>query len=226
MKKEDVRKLYTTPVGAPAFVKGPHRFTNREYLNIVYRTDRDALLKVVPEPLEIDEPLVRFGVMKMPDSTGYGVTSNPAKQPSSCRNVETSGDVSDNLPQLTPVEVSAYPKLVQRSSSSLGRWLAHWTMEELRSRPRWLQHSPLDLEGARRKLQPDIYAQVMPGYTGPWVCVSLRTQITNLTIKGPGLPRHLTVVRARAPRCGPAVREVVWPSIFLRTLFSAGNDGL
>ena len=71
MKKDDVRKLYTTPVGASAFVKGPHRFTNREYLNIVYRTDREALLKVVPEPLEIDEPLVRFEVMKMPDSTGY-----------------------------------------------------------------------------------------------------------------------------------------------------------
>src|ERR1700677_935276 len=72
MKKEDVLKQYTTPTGAPAFVPGPHRFTSREYLNITYRTDRDALVKQVPEPLEVDEPLVRFEVMNMPDTTGYG----------------------------------------------------------------------------------------------------------------------------------------------------------
>src|SRR5260370_40290491 len=71
MQQEDVLKQYTTPTGAPAFVPGPHRFTSREYLNITYRTDRDALQKQVPEPLEADEPLVRFEVMNMPDTTGY-----------------------------------------------------------------------------------------------------------------------------------------------------------
>src|SRR5436309_1399253 len=72
MKKEDVVRQYTTPIAAPAFVQGPHRFKRREYLNITYRTDREALAKLVPEPLEIDQPLVRFEVMKMPDTTGYG----------------------------------------------------------------------------------------------------------------------------------------------------------
>src|SRR6202167_6452666 len=72
MKKEDVLKQYTTPPGAPAFVPGPHRFTSREYLNITYRTDRDALVKQVPEPLQVDEPLVLFEVMNMPDTTGDG----------------------------------------------------------------------------------------------------------------------------------------------------------
>ena len=46
------------------FPRGPYRFHNREYLNITYRTDADALRAVVPEPLEIDEPLVRFEVMQ------------------------------------------------------------------------------------------------------------------------------------------------------------------
>jgi len=72
MKKEDVVRQYTTPIAAPAFVQGPHRFKRREYLNITYRTDGEALAKLVPEPLEIDQPLVRFEVMKMPDTTGYG----------------------------------------------------------------------------------------------------------------------------------------------------------
>ena len=74
MKKEDVLKQYTTPIAAPAFVQGPHRFRRREYLNITYRTDREALARLVPEPLEIDQPLVRFEVMKMPDTTGYDRT--------------------------------------------------------------------------------------------------------------------------------------------------------
>src|SRR3981189_1854996 len=72
MKKEDVTKRKTTPTGAPAFVPGPHRFTSREYLNITYRTDREALVKQVPEPLEVDEPLVRFAAMNIPDTTGSG----------------------------------------------------------------------------------------------------------------------------------------------------------
>lgn len=45
---------------APAYPPGRYRFVDREYMNIVYRTDPDALREVVPEPLEIDEPLVRF----------------------------------------------------------------------------------------------------------------------------------------------------------------------
>ena len=65
MKKEDVLKQYTTPIAAPAFVQGPHRFRRREYLNITYRTDHDALSKMVPEPLEVDQPLVRFEVLTL-----------------------------------------------------------------------------------------------------------------------------------------------------------------
>jgi acetoacetate decarboxylase len=42
MKREDVLRQYTTPIAAPAFVQGPHRF-RRRYLNITYRTDREAL---------------------------------------------------------------------------------------------------------------------------------------------------------------------------------------
>lgn len=40
--------------------------------SIVYRSDPEALRRVVPEPLEIGEPLVRFEVIRMPDSTAVG----------------------------------------------------------------------------------------------------------------------------------------------------------
>ena len=39
---------------------------------ITYRTDRAALEKVVPKPLEIVDPVVKYEFIRMPDSTGFG----------------------------------------------------------------------------------------------------------------------------------------------------------
>ena len=63
---------FAMPLTSPAFPRGPYRFKNREFLVITYRTDTDALRAVVPEPLEISDPLVRYEFMRMPDSTGFG----------------------------------------------------------------------------------------------------------------------------------------------------------
>ena len=60
------------PATSPAFPCGPYRFVHREFMVITYRTDIDALRAVVPEPLEVVEPLVRYEFIRMPDSTGFG----------------------------------------------------------------------------------------------------------------------------------------------------------
>jgi acetoacetate decarboxylase len=39
---------------------------------ITYRTDPQKLRALVPEPLEVDEPVVKFEFIRMPDSTGFG----------------------------------------------------------------------------------------------------------------------------------------------------------
>ena len=73
MKIEDVRKTaFAMPLTNPSFPPGPYRFYNREYIIITYRTDIEALRAVVPEPLEIVEPLVKYEFIRMPDSTGFG----------------------------------------------------------------------------------------------------------------------------------------------------------
>jgi acetoacetate decarboxylase len=73
MHECDVReRAFAMPLTAPAFPPGPYRFVNREYLIITYRTDIDRLRAVVPAPLEVDEPLVKFEFIRMPDSTGFG----------------------------------------------------------------------------------------------------------------------------------------------------------
>jgi acetoacetate decarboxylase len=60
------------PLTSPAFPRGPYRFVNREFLIVTYRTDLDALRAVVPEPLEVVEPIVKYEFIRMPDSTGFG----------------------------------------------------------------------------------------------------------------------------------------------------------
>ena len=73
MKIEDVRKnAFAMPLTNPSFPPGPYRFYNREYIIITYKTDMEALRAVVPEPLEIVEPLVKYEFIRMPDSTGFG----------------------------------------------------------------------------------------------------------------------------------------------------------
>jgi len=73
MKEDEVRaKAFAMPFTSPAFPCGPYRFVNREFLIITYRTDPDRLRAVVPEPLEVAEPLVKYEFIRMPDSTGFG----------------------------------------------------------------------------------------------------------------------------------------------------------
>lgn len=66
------RTAFAMPLTSPAFPPGPYRFINREYLIVSYRTDLDALRAVVPEPLQITDPIVKYEFIRMPDSTGFG----------------------------------------------------------------------------------------------------------------------------------------------------------
>lgn len=63
---------FAMPPTSPAYPLGPYRFVDREYFIIRYRTDPDALRRVVPEPLEVIDPVVNYEFIRMPDSTGFG----------------------------------------------------------------------------------------------------------------------------------------------------------
>src|ERR1700719_5414607 len=73
MNQDEVRAgAYAMPLTSPAFPIGPYRFVNREFLIITHRTDPQKLRELVPEPLQVEEPLVKFEFIRMPDSTGFG----------------------------------------------------------------------------------------------------------------------------------------------------------
>jgi len=73
MKEHEVRdRAFAMPLTQPAYPRGPYRFVDREYFIITYRTDPEKLRALVPEPLEIEAPLVKYEFIRMPDSTGFG----------------------------------------------------------------------------------------------------------------------------------------------------------
>lgn len=73
ISEDDVRaRAYAMPLTSPAFPPGPYRFFNREFFIITYRTDPEALAEVVPAPLEVGDPIVKYEFIRMPDSTGFG----------------------------------------------------------------------------------------------------------------------------------------------------------
>jgi acetoacetate decarboxylase len=73
MKEGEIReRAFAMPFTSPAFPPGPYRFIDREYMILTYRSDPERLRAVLPEPLELAEPLVKYEFIRMPNSTGFG----------------------------------------------------------------------------------------------------------------------------------------------------------
>lgn len=73
MKEGEIREhAFAMPFTSPAFPRGPYRFIDREYMIITYRSDPDRLRALLPEPLELAEPVVKYEFIRMPNSTGFG----------------------------------------------------------------------------------------------------------------------------------------------------------
>jgi len=73
LKIADIKaNAFAMPFVSPSYSKGPYHFVNREFLIISYRTDAKKLREMVPEPLTIDDPIVSYEFIRMPDSSGFG----------------------------------------------------------------------------------------------------------------------------------------------------------
>jgi acetoacetate decarboxylase len=82
MTENEVKaRAFAMPLTSPAFARPPYRFVNREYLIVTYRTDPAALGALIPAPLEMAEPIVKYEFIRMPDSTGFGDYTDHALAP-------------------------------------------------------------------------------------------------------------------------------------------------
>lgn len=73
MTADEIRqRAFAMPIDNPAYPPGPYLFVDREYLVITYRTNPDALARIIPAPLEMTDPVVKYEFIRMPNSTGFG----------------------------------------------------------------------------------------------------------------------------------------------------------
>ncbi|GHF44220.1 acetoacetate decarboxylase [Amycolatopsis bartoniae] len=231
MKAEDVRRRLSTPLTGPAFPPMSPRFTDREYLNIVYRTDPEALRAAVPEPLEVGEPLVRFEVMRMGDVTGYG----PYTEAGQAIQVSFEGERGEYLHAMyldnfaataSGREVSAYPKTIGSPRLFVEHGALVGTLDygsqRVATATMGYRHQPLDLAEAKAQITvPTFMLKIIPGYSGaPRVSELVRTEITDITVKGAwtGPARLQLFEHVLAPLADLPVLEVVSASHILTDL--------
>ncbi|EWC60639.1 Acetoacetate decarboxylase [Actinokineospora spheciospongiae] len=218
----DIVAAGTTPLTAPPYARVRRRFTDREYLNVVYRTDPDALRRVVPEPLEVEDDLVRFEVMRMGDVPGFG----PYTECGQAIPVSFDGERGEYLHAMyldsfagtaAGRESSAYPKGPGKPALRVEEGALVGTLDvgslRVAAATMAYKHRPMDLAEAGAQITvPTFMVKIVAGYgPRPQVCDLVRTRITDVVVheawSGPA--RLHLFEHVLAPLADLPVREVV-----------------
>ncbi|KNB52797.1 acetoacetate decarboxylase [Streptomyces caatingaensis] len=225
MRAHDVARLFTTPVDSPAYAPTRYRFTDREYLTLTYRTDPGALRRIVPEPLAVADPLVRFEVIRMPDVTGLGDYTE-AGQLITVEHGGKRGEFNlamyvDSVPAISSGrELSAYPKKFGSPSLYVDSDTLVGTLDygslRVATATMGYKHHPMDPDEARAELcTPMFMVKTALHYDGtPRVCELVRTRIEDVTVKSAfhGPAALQLFAHALAPMADLPVLEVVGAS--------------
>ena len=217
-----VKRAYAMPLTNPSFPPGPYRFFDREYVIITYRTTRETLEAVVPAPLEIDEPLVKYEFIRMPDSTGFGDYTEtgqviPVKYKGQHGGYVHSMYLDDDAPIAGGRELWGFPKklaspkIAVESDVLVGT--LHYGSVLCASATMGYKHRPVDHDAVLQAMKaPNFMIKIIPHVDGsPRICELVRYCLEDITLKeawtGPaalGLFPHALADVARLP-----VREVV-----------------
>ena len=222
MKIDDVRRTaYSMPLTNPSFPRGPYRFFNREYFVTTYRTDPDALAAVVPEPLEVAEPVVKYEFIPCPFDRLRRLHRDRAGDP---------GPLQGRRGRLRPFDVSGrrgadrrWPRAVGISQETGLAEIAvesdvlvgtlHYGSVLCASATMGYKHRPVDHDAVLKGMKtPNFMLKIIPHVDGtPRICELVRYCLEDITLKeawsGPaalGLFPHALADVARLP-----VREVV-----------------
>lgn len=216
------RRAFAMPFTSPAFPCGPYRFVNREFLIITYRTDPDALAAVVPEPLEVTEPLVHFEFIRMPDSDGFGDYTEAGQVIPVSFNGTRGAYVhamylDDGPPILGGRELWGFPKklaepkLEVRKETLVGELSANGV--PVATGTMGYKHADLSADDVMPALTaPNFLLKILPHVDGTArVCELVRYHMVDITLKGAWTgPAALQLyAHALAPVSDLPVREVV-----------------
>ncbi|MCC2644805.1 MAG: acetoacetate decarboxylase, partial [Burkholderiales bacterium] len=182
---------------SPSYPPIEFKFTNREFLIIAYETDIDALREVVPEPLEVYDPIVKFEFIKMPDSVGFGdYTESGQVIPVKFNGKKGSYVHSMYLDDLAPIvagrEIWGFPKKLANPKLEIsGDTLVgtlNYNKQSVAIGTMGYKYQELDIKDLKTKIEqePNYLLKILPDVDGTTarVCELVEYHIKNLTIKG------------------------------------------
>lgn len=195
--KEIQEKAFAMPFSSPSYPPIEFKFTNREFLIITYETDIDALRAIVPEPLEVNDPIVKFEFIRMPDSAGFGDYTEAGQViPVKFKGVHGSYVHSMYLDVLAPIVAGreiwgfpkklATPKLAVSGDTLVGT--VRYNDQPIALGTMGYKYKELDIKELQKKMEqePNYLLKILPDVDGQTarVCELVEYHIKNLTVKG------------------------------------------
>jgi acetoacetate decarboxylase len=223
MREGEVReRAFAMPLTSPAYPIGPYRFYHREFLIITYRTDPQKLRALVPEPLKVEEPLVKFEFIRMPDSTGFGDYSECGQVVPISFQGRKGGYthcmfLNDHPPIAGGRELWGFPKKLAQPTLKTEIDTLVGTLDYGPQRiaigTMGYKHKQADLAAVKASLAaPNFLLKIMPHVDGtPRICELVEYHLTEVDLKGCWTgPAQLTLFsHALAPLAELPVLEVV-----------------
>jgi acetoacetate decarboxylase len=223
MTEDEIRRgAYAMPFTSPAYPVGPYRFVNREFMIITYRTDPAKLRAVVPAPLEVTEPLVKYEFIRMPDSTGFGDYTESGQVIPVRLGDQHGGYVhamflDDDPPIAGGRELWGFPKKLAQPVLRVERDTLLGTLDyggvRIATGSMGYKHRALPEDRLRAALaEPGFLLKIISHVDGsPRICELVRYFLTDVVVKGGWTgPAALSLApHALAPVAELPVREVV-----------------
>ena len=216
------KNAFAMPFTNPSYPRGPYRFVNREYMIISYRTDPDSLRAVVPAPLEIGDPIVKYEFIRMPDSTGFGDYTEsgqviPVTLDGIAGGYVHSMYLNDDAPIAGGREIWGFPKKLADPSLRTEKDTLVGTLDygsiRVATGTMGYKHNALDNDVVLKALlAPNYLLKIIPDVDcTPRICELVRYFLTEVTVKGAWSgPAGLELFdHALAPVAELPVREVL-----------------
>ena len=183
------------PLTSPAYPPGPYRFVDREYLVITYRTDPEKLRALVPEPLIVEAPVVKYEFIRMPNSTGFGDYTETGQVIPVSLNGRKGGYthcmfLNDEPPIAGGRELWGFPKKLANPSLHAEIDTLVGTLDygpvRVATGTMGYKHREADLAVVKASLQaPNFLLKIIPQVDGtPRICEIVEYYLEDITLKG------------------------------------------
>ena len=219
------------PLCSPSYPKGPYHFINRAFFTITYETDIEKLKKIVPEPLEVTEPIVKFEFIRMPDSTGFGdyIESGqviPILYKGKKGVYSHAMYLNNEAPIAAGREIWGFPKkLANPSLQVIQETLVGqlcYDSSQVALATMGYKHNELNIQEIHKSLlRPNYLLKIIPHVDGsPRICELVEYHLENVVVKGAWSgPAALHLIpHAMAPVADLPVREIISASHIITDL--------